>query len=171
MLTKVIPEDGIEKKIFYVREQKVMIDRHLAELYGVETRVLMQAVRRNKDSFPEDFLLELTREEIMRMSQIVISLKFSKNVYAFTEQGIAMLSSVLRSKRAVQINIAIMRTFVKLRQLLATHKELSGRLSALERWMDKKDQEIMAIFEVIRQLITPPPGPPKRPIGFVVDQR
>jgi len=127
----------------------------------------MQAVKRNKDRFPQDFLFELSREEIMRISQTVISLKFSKNVYAFTEQGIAMLSSVLRSKRAIQVNIAIMRAFVKIRDILASHQELANRLAELEQRMDKKDQEILAIFEAIRQLMAPPPEPPKRRIGFL----
>lgn len=130
--------DLVREKIYGIRGQKVMLDRHLARLYEVKTRVLMQSVKRNLERFPQDFMFALTREEIMRISQCVISLKFSKNVYAFTEQGIAMLSGVLRSKRAVQVNIAIMRAFVRLREILATHKELADRLAELERRMDKK---------------------------------
>ncbi len=166
MSAKIIFTESIQNKIYFIRGQKVMLDRHLAEFYGVETRVLMQAIKRNRERFPEDFLFELTRDEIMRISQTVISLKFSKNVYAFTEQGIAMLASVLRSQRAVQINIVIMRAFVKLRQVLATHKELADRLSELERRMNKKDQEVMTLFEAIRRLMAPPPDPPKPRIGF-----
>jgi hypothetical protein len=166
MSGNIISIEPIQERIYFVRGQKVMLDRHLAELYETETRVLMQAVKRNHERFPEDFMFELTREEITRISQIVTSLKFSKNVFAFTEQGIAMLSSVLRSKRAIRINIAIMRAFVKLREVLARHRELADRLAELERRMDKKDQEIIALFEAIRQLVAPP-QPPKPKIGFL----
>lgn len=109
-MTHLIPQEVIERKIFLIRGQKVMIDRDLAKLYGVETRVLNQAVRRNIDRFPDDFMFSLTREEIMNLSQIVISsgIKHAPNVFVFTEQGVAMLSGILNSKRAVQMNIAIM---------------------------------------------------------------
>lgn len=136
----IIPLELIEKSIYLVRGQKVMLDRDLAELYGVETRALNQAVRRNSDRFPADFMFSLSRKEIVNISQIVISsegkkdtLKFSKNVFVFTEQGVAMLSSVLNSARAVQVNIAIMRTFVKLREMMATHKDLARKLEELEK--------------------------------------
>lgn len=165
-MSKIVHVEVIEQKIFLVRGQKVMLSTHLAELYEVETRTLMQSIKRNQDRFPEDFMFPLTREEIKRISQIVISLKFSKSVYAFTEQGIAMLSSVLHSKHAIHINIAIMRAFVKLRQILATHKELADRLTELERRMDKKDHEILALFETIRRLMAPPSEKPKEKIGF-----
>ncbi len=161
----------IEGKIFLVRSQKVMLDRDLAKLYGVETRVLNQAVRRNIDRFPEDFMFRLTREEIMRISQFVISsvhpgiktLKFSKNVMAFTEHGVAMLSSVLNSPRAVQVNIQIMRTFAKLREIISQHKDLARRLDELEK---KYDSQFKVVFEAIRQLMTPPDSKKRRPIGF-----
>jgi hypothetical protein len=120
----IIPNEAIESKIFMVRRQKVMLDKDLARLYGVETKVLNQSVKRNIDRFPQDFMFSLTRNEIIRMSQSVTSLKFSKSVNVFTEQGVAMLSSVLRSKKAIHVNIAIMRAFVKLRQILSTHKDL-----------------------------------------------
>ena len=107
-----LPSEIIEQKILLIRGQKVMMGLHLAQLYQVETRKLMQSVRRNIDRFPQDFMFALKREEIMRISQTVTSLKYHKTVYAFTEQGIAMLSSVLNSERAIQVNIAIMRTFV-----------------------------------------------------------
>lgn len=144
-----------------------MVDRDLASLYGVETRVLNQAVRRNIDRFPEDFMFSLTRQEIRDLSQIVISskIKHSPNIFAFTEQGVAMLSSVLKSKRAVKVNIQIMRAFVKLRQILSTNKELAHKLSQLERKIEKHDAEIQAIFKAIRQLMIPPEKPKGR-IGF-----
>ena len=141
-----------------------MLDRDLADLYEVETRVLNQAVRRNIERFPADFMFELTREEILRISQTVTSsnLKFSKRVTAFTEQGVAMLSSVLRSKRAMQVNIEIMRAFVRLRQMLASNVELSRRLDELE---SKYDRQFKVVFDAIRQLMSPPP-PNRKTIGF-----
>jgi hypothetical protein len=164
----------IEKRIYLVRGQKVMLDRDLADLYGIETRILNQAVRRNKDRFPEDFMFALDREEISRISQIVISsgkrkdtLKFSKNVLVFTEQGVAMLSSVLSSRRAVQVNIAIMRTFVKLREMMATHKDLAQKLQQLEK---KYDGQFQVIFDAIRQLIEVEEKP-KRRIGYISESR
>ena len=162
-----VPIEIIEGKILFIRGQKVMLDRDLAQLYGVETRVLNQAVRRNIERFPSDFMLTLTRDEIMRISQIVISsghetIKFSKNVMAFTEQGVAMLSSVLNSKRAVQVNIAIMRVFVKLREMIASNKELSRRLDKLE---EKYDVQFKVVFDAIRELMTPS-VPKKSKIGF-----
>ena len=164
-MEKLIPQEIIEQKIFLIRGQKVMLDRDLARLYGVETKVLNQSVKRNIGRFPQDFMFSLTRKEILRMSQIVTSLKFSKNINAFTEQGVAMLSSVLRSKRAIQVNIAIMRAFVKLRKILSAHKELAYKLSELERRIEKHDKEIRGIFEAIRQLMALPEKP-KRKIGF-----
>jgi len=166
-----VPIEIIEGKILFIRGQKVMLDRDLAQLYGVETRVLNQAVRRNIDRFPEDFMFTLTREEIMRISQIVISsahetLKFSKNVMAFTEQGVAMLSSVLNSIRAVQVNIAIMRVFVKLREMIASNKELSRRLDKLEK---KYDAQFKVVFDAIRELMTPP-EPKRKRIGFLQEK-
>lgn len=163
----------IERKIYLIRAQKVMLDRDLAELYGVETRVLNQAVRRNNKRFPKDFMFSLTRDEIMRISQIVISsghsgrgtLKYSKSVLAFTEQGVAMLSSVLNSERAIQANIAIMRAFVKLREMISKHKELASKLFELERKIERHDEEIKVIFDAIRQLMRQPETK-KRKIGF-----
>ena len=166
-MKEVVPIEVIEQKIFMIRRQKVMLDRDLAELYGVETRVLNQAVRRNIGRFPEDFMFSLTRQEIRDLSQIVISskIKHAPNVFAFTEQGVAMLSGVLNSKRAIQVNITIMRVFVRLRQILSTHKELAYKLKELERKTEKHDVEIQTIFEAIRQLMTPPEKP-KHKIGF-----
>lgn len=162
-----VPIEIIEGKILLIRGQKVMLDRDLAQLYGVETRVLNQAVRRNIDRFPADFMLSLTREEIRNLSQIVIGskIKHAPNVFVFTEQGVAMLSSVLNSERAVQVNIAIMRAFVKLRQMLSTNKELAQKLVQLERKTEKHDEEIKLIFNAIRQLMTHP-EPKRSKIGF-----
>jgi hypothetical protein len=159
----------VETKIFLLRGQKVMLGPHLAELYGVETRALMQAVNRNGERFPEDFMFQLTREEIMRISQSVTSLKYSKAVYAFTEQGVAMLSGILNSPRAIQANIAIMRAFVKLRELISTHKELAQKLNELERRVERHDEELHAIFDAIRRLMQTPEKP-KRRIGFGVEE-
>jgi hypothetical protein len=139
--TMLVPE-VIENRILLVRGQKVMLGPHLAELYGIETRVLMQAVKRNRDRFPDDFMFPLTRTEILSMSQSVTSLKYSKAVYVFTEQGVSMLSSVLNSPRAIQMNIAIMRAFVKLREIVSSHKELAMKLKQLEIRIERHDEEI-----------------------------
>jgi hypothetical protein len=173
MAKDIIPIQRIAQNITYLREQKVMLDRDLAALYGVETRVLNQAVKRNADRFPDDFVFTLSREEIGRISQIVTSssgLKFSKQVRAFTEQGVAMLSSVLKSDRAVKVNIAIMRAFVKLRETLETNRELARKFSELEKHVGKHDEEIAVIIEAIRQLIAPAKKP-LREIGFHVREK
>jgi len=162
-----IPVERIEQKILLLRGQKALLDRDLAALYGVETRALNQAVKRNRDRFPPDFMFQLTRDEIMRISQSVISspeLKYSNTVYAFTEQGVAMLSGVLNSPRAIQVNIAIMRAFVRLRQLLATHADLARKLDELEK---KYDEQFRVVFEALRELMNPP-EPPRKGIGFHV---
>jgi phage regulator Rha-like protein len=167
-MKELIPEELIERKIFLLRGQKVMLSIHLAKLYGLEIRMLIQAVKRNTERFPEDFMFQLTNEEYKNLkSQFVISSWGGRrhSPYAFTEQGVAMLSSVLHSKKAVQVNIAIMRAFVKLRQILSNHKELAYKLGELERKISKHDEDIQDIFEAIRQLMTPPEKP-KRKIGF-----
>jgi ORF6N domain-containing protein len=173
MSKQIIPVEQIARKILYLRNQKVLLDRDLAALYGVETRVLNQAVKRNTNRFPDDFVFTLSRQEIARISQFVTSsgrLKFSKRVRAFTEQGVAMLSSVLSSERAVKVNIAIMRAFVKLRQTLETNRELARKFEELERRVGKHDEEIAAIFDAIRQLMAPPKQP-RREIGFHVREK
>ena len=159
-----VPVERIEKAIFLIRGEKVMLDRDLAALYGVETRVLNQSVRRNLERFPSDFMFELTRDEILGISQFVTSsdLKFSKRVTVFTEQGVAMLSSVVRSKRAIAVNVEIMRAFVRLRQMLSTNAELAKQLEELER---KYDRQFKVVFDAIRQLMTPPELKRKQ-IGF-----
>jgi len=161
-----VPAEVIVTKIIFLRGEKVLLDRDLAELYGVETRVLNQAVGRNKKRFPEDFMFTLTREEITRISQSVTSskIKFSKRVTAFTEQGVAMLSSVLNSDRAIEANIAIMRAFVQLRQMIASNEELARKLDELE---EKYDEQFRIVFDAIRALIEHDERPPKK-IGFDV---
>ena len=161
-----IPADRIEKAILLIRGQKAMLDADLAALYGVETRVLVQAVKRNMERFPEDFMFQLSQEEFAGLrSQTVTSSHWGGRrypPYAFTEQGVAMLSTVLRSKRAIRVNIEIMRAFIRLRQMLASHVELARRLDALEK---KYDAQFRQVFEAIRQLMAPP-EPRRRAIGF-----
>jgi hypothetical protein len=154
MRGQLIPEGVIERRIFIVRGHKVMLDRDLAELYEVETRVLNQAVRRNKDRFPDDFMFSLTREEIMNLSQIVISskIKHAPNVFVFTEQGVSMLSTVLNSKRAVHVNIEIMRAFVRLNKMIRSHRELLSKIREMEK---KYDTQFKVVFDAIKQLMAP----------------
>jgi hypothetical protein len=168
-MKKVISCLPIETKIYVIRGHNVMLSNDLAKLYTVSAKALLQAVKRNFDRFPKDFMFQLTWEEVKSLRSQIVTLKQGKHLkylpYAFTEQGVAMLSSVLRSKRAIQVNIAIMRTFVKLRAILSTHKELAQQLKELERKTEKHDTEIQTIFEAIRQLMTIPETP-KRRIGF-----
>lgn len=164
-----VPIEKITGKIFMIRGEKVMLDRDLAALYGVETRALNQAVSRNIERFPSDFMFTLSRDEIMGISQIVISskIKFSKNVRAFTEKGVAMLSSVLRSKRAIQVNIQIMRAFTQLRSMLATHEELKRKIEAMEH---RYDGQFRIVFEAISQLIEEEEKPKKK-IGYIKESQ
>lgn len=171
MSNKITPVELIANGIIYVRRQKVMLDYSLAELYGIETRALKQAVRRNHGRFPADFMFHLSAAEVKNLvSQSVIP-----NVQktggaapmAFTEQGVAMLSSVLNSERAVKVNIAVMRAFVQLRQALETNRELARKFAQLESRLGKHDDEIAAIIDAIRQLMTPA-AQPKPEIGFHV---
>ena len=165
----IVPVERIEQSILLIRGQKIMLDRDLATLYRVETKVLNQAVKRNLDRFPEDFMFQLSNEEFENWrSQIVTSdptakMGVRRKPYAFTEQDVAMLSSVLRSRRAVAVNIEIMRAFVRLRQLLSTHKELARKIEALER---KYDAQFKVVFDALRQLMAPPPEPRRKPIGY-----
>lgn len=173
----VIPE-AIERRIYIVRGLKVMFDRDLAALYGVPTRRLNEQVTRNRDRFPEDFMFRLTLEEAKQLlvlrSQNAI-LKRGQHIkyapYAFTQEGVAMLSSVLRSHRAIQVNISIMRAFVNLRELAATHRDLAQKLDALERKYQHHDAQIKAIFDAIRKLIEGPAPRPTRRIGFLAEAR
>lgn len=153
---EVYTDANIINRIYFVRGKKVMIDRELAELYGVETRVLNQAVRRNIKRFPEDFMFQMTAEEVLEWkSQIVISNKekmgLRKPPLVFTEQGVAMLSSVLNSETAIMVNIKIIRIFTKIREMLETHKDILVKLDELERKGVERDDKIMIIFEYIKQ--------------------
>ena len=151
-MTNIVKQDIIEKKIFLIRGLNVMLDRNLAELYGVETKYLTRQVRRNIERFPEDFMFQLTREEFLRC-QIVTSSWGGRRYlpYAFTEQGVAMLYSVLNSKRAIQVNIGIMRVFVNIRKLVSTNKGILNRLNQLEDKVQSHDKKIRTIFEVIHR--------------------
>lgn len=166
--SSLIPVETIEQAIYLIRGEKMMLDRDLAELYQVTTAALNQAVRRNRERFPSDFMFQLTRSEVTQLnrSQIVIGSQKHRDPrfrpYAFTEQGIAMLSSVLRSKRAISVNIEIMRAFVKLRQMLASNTALSRRLDELESTYDR---QFKVVFDAIRQLMSPP-APDRKQIGF-----
>lgn len=164
-------QETIEQKIYLIRGQKVMLDKDLASLYGVSTGRFNEQVKRNIRRFPEDFMFQLAKEEFeILISQFAISRwgGTRKLPYVFTEQGVAMLSSVLNSERAIQVNVAIMRVFVKLRQILSTNKDLAHKLEQLERKIEKHDTEIQGIFAAIRQLMKPP-DQPKRKIGFHSD--
>jgi ORF6N domain len=168
-----VPTERIEKSIFMMRGQKVILDSVLAGLYGVETRSLVQAVKRNLKRFPPDFMFQLSEDEFGALrSQFVISKgKGGRRYYpyAFTEQGVAMLSSVLHSDRAIEVNIAIMRVFVRLREMMAAHKELALKLRELEGRIQDHDEQIVAIFDAIRQLMAPPASTRKK-IGFEVKE-
>lgn len=163
-----IPVEHIEKAILLIRGQKVMLDRDLAELYGVSTKRLNEQVKRNLARFPADFMFQLDQEEFENWrSQFATSnsaarMGLRRKPYAFTEQGVAMLSSVLNSERAIEVNIAIMRAFVRLREILATHKDLARKLDEMERKLGEHDQHFRIVFEAIRQLMTPPPEPEKK---------
>jgi hypothetical protein len=169
-----VPAGQIERSILLIRGQKVLLDADLARLYGVETKVFNQAVKRNLDRFPDDFMFQLTDKELeKRRSQFVTSnpaakMGLRRPPFVFTEQGVAMLSSVLRSPRAVQVNIEIMRAFVRLRRILAVNAELARRLDEVESHLGKHDEQFSDVIRAIRQLMEPPTRPPRRHIGFHV---
>lgn len=168
-----IPQKIVEKKIFLIRGQKVMIDKDLADLYNVETKYLNRQVKRNIQRFPSEFMFQLSKSEKNELVTIWHRFKSLKHSvvrpYAFTEHGVAMLSSVLRSERAIKINILIIKAFVKLREVLTTHKELALKLQHFEMRIEKHDEEIQEIFDAIRQLMIPPEKP-KRQIGFRIEE-
>ncbi len=189
MSKEIVPIERIAESIRWIRGHKVLLDSDLALLYGVATKVLNQAVKRNRERFPDDFMFQLNADETgflrsqfvtskkerrTNWSQIVTSSEKHRGKryrpYAFTEQGIAMLSSVLKSDRAIKVNIAIMRAFVKLRQLLNVNRELAKKFSELEQRVGKHDEDITAILEAIRQLMAPPEKP-RREIGFHVREK
>jgi phage regulator Rha-like protein len=168
-----VPTERIERAILLLRGQKVILDTDLAALYGVEAKDLNQAVKRNLERFPEDFMFQLNTDEATSLRSQTVTLKTGRGQhrkylpYAFTEQGVAMLSSVLRNQRAVQVNIEIMRGFVHLRKMLASNAQLAGKLEALEKTYDA---QFKVVFEAIRQLMAPPDRPRKK-IGFEVSEK
>ena len=166
----IIPDELLMNKIYLIRGQKVMLDSDLAELYGTETKVLKQAVKRNRNRFPDDFIFELTQEEFESLrSQIVTSNKGRGGArylpLAFTEQGVSMLSGVLNSETAVRVHIQIIRVFAKMRQLLLTHKDILLQLQKIEKNLTGHDEDIQLIFQYLKQLLNPT-QPPRNKIGF-----
>lgn len=174
----VVPVERIEAAILKLRGQRVLIDSDLAVFYGVETKALVRAVKRNIERFPSDFMFQLTKGEFDALRRRIGTSNLKSQTgasswggrryrpYAFTEQGVAMLSSVLRSKRAVRVNIQIMRAFVRLRRVLAVSAELARRLDELEKRVGDHDQQFVAVIQAIRELMEPPPAPRARRIGF-----
>jgi len=165
-----MPVERITSRIFIVRGFKVMVDQDLADLYSVQTKILKQAVRRNIDRFPEDFMFKLTKEEFDDLRSQIVTSSWGGTRYqsmAFTEQGVAMLSSVLKSQRAVQVNIQIMRAFSKLREMLSTHKDLKKKIEEMEK---QYDENFRIVFEAIKQLLETDAKPRKK-IGFIVKEK
>ena len=166
-----IPNEIIEQKIYLIRNHKVMLSHDLAVLYDVEPRALVQAVKRNLERFPKDFMFQLNEAEFSDLKSQIVTSSWGgarrSRPYAFTEQGVIMLSTVLRSTKAIQVSIAIARVFVKLRQLLSTHVDLIERLNEMEQ---KYDEQFSVVFEAIRKLMTPEPIPSNRRIGFQTDE-
>ncbi len=173
ILTELIPAERIERRIYLLRQQKVMLSGDLAELYGVPVRQLNQAVKRNIERFPSDFLFELSVEEYDNLKSQIVTSSWGgprrARPYAFTEEGVAMLSAVLRSPTAVAVSIQIIRVFVRLRALLGSHAELHRRVDELERRMGQHDQRLTAVFEAIRQIMAAPPEKKKPPIGYLTE--
>lgn len=163
----VVPVERTERSILLIRGHKVMLSADLASLYAVQPRALVQAVKRHIERVPKDFMFQLTRAEFADLKSQIVTSGWGgarrASPYAFTEQGVAMLSSVLRSPRAVRVNIEIMRAFVRLRQMLATHADLARRLDELE---NKYDTQFRVVFDAIRELMAPPPEPSRKRIGF-----
>ena len=174
----------VEQRIYFLRGQKIMLDSDLAELYGVDTKALNRAAKRNLDRFPDDFMFQVSSQDDESLRRQIGAAKLRSQIvtsnerrggrrslpYAFTEHGVAMLSSVLNSKRAVQVNIVIIRAFIKLREILATHKDLARRLDDLERKYSEHDDELKAVFDAIRKLLSTP-APTKRRIGFTTERQ
>ncbi len=170
----IIPVESIVSKIINLRGERVMLDRDLAEMYGVETKQLKRAVRRNIDRFPNDFMFQLSNEEYRALRRQFGTLKRGAHSkyppMAFTEQGVAMLSSVLNSQRAVEVNISIVRAFVHLRRMISTHTELAPKLKELEERLDDHDEKILVIFEAIKKLIEEDKKPKKK-IGYIKERQ
>jgi hypothetical protein len=170
----VLSTDRIERSILLIRGHRVMLDADLAELYGVSTRALNQAVKRNRNRFPSDFMFRLTKkekEEVITNCDHLQKLKFSPSIpNAFTEHGAIMLASVLNSQGAVEVSIYVVRAFVRLREMLSAHKQIARKLSELERRIQRHDDHIRALFDAIRQMMAPP-GKKERRIGFIVSEK
>jgi hypothetical protein len=165
-----VPIELIASKIYLIRDIKVMLDRDLAELYGVETKRLKEQVRRNIERFPQDFMFVLTKQELKNLRSQFATSSWGGARYipmAFTEQGVAMISSILKSKRAIEVNIAIIRAFVKLREMMATHKDLKRKIESMEK---KYDEQFQIVFEAIKQLLSEE-DKPKKKIGFTVKEK
>jgi phage regulator Rha-like protein len=173
-MTIVVPIESIVSKIVFFRGEKVLLDRDLAKLYGVETKQLKRSVRRHISRFPKDFMFQLTKEEFDNLRCQSGTSSWGGARYrpmAFTEQGVAMLSSVINSKRSIEVNIAIMRAFVHLRKMIASHDKLARKLAELEQHLESHDEQIQAIFEAIRQLMAPIDKKDKKKIGFTVKEK
>ena len=173
----IVPEETIIRAIYFVRGQKVMIDTNLAKLYQVKTKVLIQAVKRNIDRFPIDFMFQLNDKEHESLRSQIVTSNEEKGrggrrylPYVFTEHGVSMLSSILNSRRAVQLNIFIIRAFIKLRELLATNKELAHKVEELENNQKKFGEQLTVVYSMIKRMIEEPPKP-KHPIGFAVNPK
>lgn len=175
-MSELIPASQVELKIILLRGKKVMLSQDLAELYGVQVKELNQAVKRNIERFPVDFMFQLTSKETAFLRSQFVTLKSGSGkqpkylTYAFTEQGVAMLSSILKSKQAVKVNIEIMRAFVRLREILSANKDFAQRLEALERKFNSHDYQLKAVFDAIKQMMKEPEKP-KRKIGFLEEPR
>jgi len=172
MAKELVPYEIIQRKIYIIRGKKVMIDKDLAELYRVTTGNLNKQVKRNIERFPGDFMFQLKKEEFENLIFQNGRPSYGGRrflPYVFTEQGVAMLSSVLKSRQAIQVNIAIMRAFARLRKILATHKELAAKLEQLERKVGILDSEVKAVFDAIHKLMVEPEKKPPRQIGFIRD--
>jgi hypothetical protein len=165
-----IPDELVITKIYLIRGQKVMLDSDLAELYGVETKVLNQAVKRNSERFPEDFMFQLTEKEWKVLRSQIVTSKIGRGgarylPMAFTEQGVSMLSSILKSETAIRVNIQIIRIFTKMREMIMTHKDILFQLEKMEKKLAGHDEDITLIFQYLKQLLNPP-QPTRRKIGF-----
>ena len=166
----VVPYEGIQERILFIRDQRVLLDVELAALYGVTTKRLNEQVKRNRERFPEDFMFQLTKVEfeILKSQSVISSWGGLRRAtpYAFTEQGVAMLSAVLKSKRAVETNILIVRAFIKLREMLQSHKDIMVEIEKIKREQNKHGEKISAIIDVINKFLTPPKELRKQKIGF-----
>ena len=174
LIQSVLADEMVVSKIYVIRGQKVMLDRDLAEMYGVETKVFNQSIKRNLERFPKDFMFQLTKDEAAEISRSqIVTLKQGQNMkyapYAFTEQGVSMLSGVLNSAIAIQVHIQIIRVFTKMKELLLTHKDILLKLEKMEKDVKENKEDIAMIFKAVKQLLNPPLMPRKR-IGFRPDE-